>query len=637
MPVFDSQNCWFKNPVGPVTEKLQLDLKICLGKNENISNVRLILILLGAQERLELPMSKIDSDCIHDTYEIQLKFDKPATYEYFFEYVDNYKQYYIRKKKYSFEGFVTQNYENTETWLITCYKQVKGNPKMKNGIMYQIFPDRFKKGETEQELPKNRRYRKWGELPFYDDRIGSDFFGGNFSGIASKINYLKRLHVNVLYLNPICLSSTNHRYASIDYQKIDPVLGTEEEFLSFIDKLHENEMILILDAVLNHVASDSVYFKSAHDSKESLYRGWFHISEDNPNDYFCWWGDKSLPKLNYSSESLKKFILGENGLLEFWYKKWHIDGIRQDVADELPNEIRNEIFKISNKEREDKKVVLPEVWENASRKWAYEHFMEYMQGSQCTSVMNYPIRDTLIPYIRYGGEYWSSEFKRVCNEIFKEDYPREIAYSLMNFISTHDTARAITRLAGPEIDNNSREWQASNNLLSIDDYKLGRERSMLAYLTIFFLPGIPSIYYGDEIGLYGMKDPFCRGCFLWDRIDKKLLKFFRNLCNLRYNNQDFLAEADFNIVCAESDILIIERSLGKKKLHICLNFSGNDRDITYLFVKKHIEKSSVVDTVIEPNVIFKVKNQTKYALIRGTGDSKRAILSARDAIVYVEY
>lgn len=655
MTVFDSQNLLFKKPIGPIklekvenkTKEGRLYLKIQLEGKRKVQKVWLVLDQMVNMEKknLNVLMKKVtdESDC--SVFEINVVFSKPATYEYYFKFLDETGEHYIRRKNGIFEGFITNQIEEMP-WLLTVYKEIDSSKVMKSGIMYQIFPDRFRKGKTKSKLPENRWYRKWGEMPCYvngeEKAISTDFFEGNFVGMKDSIGYLKNLHVNVVYSNPICESSKNHRYAAIDYKKLDPVLGTEEEFEQLIEAYHKAGILFVMDVVLNHVGSDSVYFDrynehgtdGAFQSATSKFRNWFFIDPNDRTNYSCWWGDPSLAKLNYGSEELKNYILGEDGVIRYWYRKWKIDGIRQDVADELPNGPRERMFEISDEERGNNKIIIPEVWEDLSQKWAYGVFMEYAQGKQATSVMNYPVKDTILPYVRYGGDYWASQFKKVCNEIFKENYPREIAYSVMNFLSTHDTVRAITKLAGPEVDNNSREWQVANNFLSQKDYLLGRARLMLAYVAIFFLPGIPSIYYGDEIGMQGMKDPFCRACFTWNHIDKKILRFFKRLCATRYGKSDFLAEAEFDIVVCEGDFLVYERSLEDKKMRVFLNFSENEKDITELFEEYEMEECSGREIVEEPNIIFQIRTKQKDNVVRqDSNGNKRIILSGYNGIV----
>lgn len=638
MAVFDSQNTWFKSKIGPI-QVGRLQLKVCLERDGYIEDVCLVLTQIGNHQELRIPMQKLAEESTAIIYSITCSFEQCSTYEYYFEFTKNGKKYYVRRKWFEFIGYVTEALEDFP-WRLTVYDKITTHPLMKKGIMYQIFPDRFMKGEVRGQLPKDRIYRNWGENPYYDQRIGEDFFGGNFNGISEKIGYLKKLYVDIVYSNPICYSSKNHRYATIDYKEVDPVLGTEEEFVDLVDGLHKNGMLFVLDAVFNHVGSDSIYFDrynkqgtdGAYNNEKSPFKDWFFIDEQGK--YSSWWNDPSIPKLNYASKSLREYILGNDGVLKHWYKNWKIDGIREDVADELSNEVREKMFDISEQERGDNKIVIVEVWEDASNKWAYSTFMKYLQGHQTTSVMNYPIRDLLLAYVRYGGD-WAMKFKVVCNEIFKENYPREIAYSLMNFISTHDTVRGITKLAGPEVNGNSRQWQAEHNHMSREEYILGRKRLLLAYTLIFFLPGIPSIYYGDEVGMQGMPDPYCRGCFPWERIDKKILRAFKRLCAVRHKYRDFLAEAEFDIITAEEKFFVFERTFENKRIRIALNFSQEERNITELFSTRRIENGRVLFEVEEPKIIFQVNVKNSNAVVRKNSDNTtQIVLSGLDAIVY---
>lgn len=638
MAVFDSQNTWFKSKIGPI-QVGRLQLKVCLERDGYIEDVCLVLTQIGNHQELRIPMQKLAEESTAIIYSITCSFEQCSTYEYYFEFIKNGKKYYVRRKWFEFIGYVTEALEDLP-WRLTVYDKITTHPLMKKGIMYQIFPDRFMKGEVRGQLPKDRIYRNWGENPYYDQRIGEDFFGGNFNGISEKIGYLKKLYVDIIYSNPICCSSKNHRYATIDYKEVDPVLGTKEEFVDLVDELHKNGMLFVLDAVFNHVGSDSIYFDrynkqgtaGAYNNEKSPFRDWFFIDEQGK--YSSWWNDPSIPKLNYASKSLREYILGNDGVLKHWYKNWKIDGIREDVADELSNEVREKMFDISEQERGDNKIVIVEVWEDASNKWAYSTFMKYLQGHQTTSVMNYPIRDLLLAYVRYGGD-WAMKFKVVCNEIFKENYPREIAYSLMNFISTHDTVRGITKLAGPEVNGNSRQWQAEHNHMSKEEYILGRKRLLLAYTLIFFLPGIPSIYYGDEVGMQGMPDPYCRGCFPWKHIDKKILRAFKRLCAARHKHRDFLAEAEFDIITAEEKFFVFERTFENKRIRIALNFSQEERNITELFSTRRIENGRVLFDVEEPKIIFQVNVKRSNAVVRKNSDNTtQIVLSGLDAIVY---
>ena len=204
--------------------------------------------------------------------------------------------------------------------------------------------------------------------------------------------------------------------------------------------------------------------------------------------------------------------------------------------------------------------------------------------------MNYPVRDAILAYIRYGGEYWSDNLSETLTRIFIENYPREIAYSVMNFLSSHDTVRAITKLAGPEVDNHDKTWQNSNDDLSKEEYKLGRERLMISYLMLYFLPGIPSIFYGDEVGLSGQKDPFCRKCYPWNRKDKKLLKFFKRLGKMRKQNKAFFGTADFEVTRVNNEICVLERKSENRRLVLIINRTDRILDIPEIICKMNSMK-----------------------------------------------
>ena len=216
--------------------------------------------------------------------------------------------------------------------------------------------------------------------------------------------------------------------------------------------------------------------------------------------------------------------------------------------------------------------------------------MEYFLGNQLTSVMNYPVKNAILAYIRYSGA-WANHLKETLITIFLENYPREIAYSLMNFVTSHDTVRAITKLAGSEVDEHDMEWQSKHDTLTREEYLLGRKRLMLAYSMIYFLPGIPSIFYGDESGISGQKDAFCRKPFNWGRRDKKLTKFFRELGKFRNSEKEFLKDADFGVIHIDGEICILERRKANRRLIYIANISERKLEISQYGI---LEKSQMV-------------------------------------------
>ena len=587
--IFNSLDRNFKTPTGPVAKDKLLTFRVKLPKSLEPTDVQLVIYeYCASQNRLTFQMEyeKTDDDTI--CFKVETSALGVNIYCYYFTFISFGQSKYLKMCEDPWEARILNNWIDGYDWQLTVYKPVKIHPNMCNGTMYHIFPDRFYKSGKTTNLPTDRIYRDWGEYPFFtDDKIGLDFFGGDIEGITQKLEYLKKLGVSVLYSNPTWESPSNHHFNAGLYTKVDPVLGNSDTLKNFIDTAHSNDMIVILDGVFNHVGSDSIYFnkngrypnKGAYDGPESPYYNWFYFNGNNRDSYACWWGINTLPKFNQDNPDYINEFYGIGGILAFWYKLG-IDGIRLDVADELTNHTLYSIHNIAAHSLNYSHVTLiGEVWDNASNKCNYGHKMNYFLGNQLTSVMNYPVRDTLLEYLRYGSSENAYSLKRTMLSIFVEDYPYEIAHALMNFLSTHDKERAITYLgADPmpkEIESSKvREWQASHAILSAREYRLGRNRAMIGYFIISFLPGIPSIYYGDEIGLTGYGDPGCRRCFTWDHIDKKMLRFMRSLMKTRKSLSDFLATADFDVCEADTSKLIISRFSDTSMLLLFINRTG---------------------------------------------------------------
>lgn len=572
--VFDSRQTYYKNPLGCVKEGEILKLRLEIPKGYNPTRAWVIFQELNSNRDFSVEMACKGEVEESVAFECEVRFECANIHKYYFSFIDTWgTPKFVQKKNNSFEGEIRGNKEGVN-WQLTVYQVTETHSNMKKGTMCQIFPDRFCKYGDTKNPPPDRMYRVWNGVPFYkQNQIGQDFFGGNLQGIIHRLKYLKSLGVTVLYLNPIWLASSNHRYDTADYRKVDPLLGTEKDLKELISKAHEYGMVVILDAVFNHTGADSIYFNKygrypvlgAYNSKESPYYDWYCF-EEYPDKYKSWWGFVELPTINQNSKSLQKYMFGENGTIDYWYSLG-IDGIRLDVPDELPNFTLNLIYE-AVKRNGKPIVIIGEVWEDASCKCNYGHRMEYFLGKQLTSVMNYPVKNAVLAYIRYGGS-WTENLKETLITIFLENYPREIAYSLMNFVTSHDTVRAITKLAGVEVDDHDMEWQSKHDELSREEYLLGRKRLMMAYLMTYFFPGVPSIFYGDEIGMSGQKDALCRKPYNWVKRDKKLLKFFKELGRFRKTESEFFEDADFDVVHIDEEICILERKkAGRRLLYI---------------------------------------------------------------------
>lgn len=456
---------------------------------------------------------------------------------------------------------------NGKPWQHTVYEKNFSTPEnIKGGIIYQIFPDRFSKGKVSSKIPKDRYLRNdWGGIPLYNQsedenqlQIGKDFFGGNLNGITEKLDYISSLGVNVIYLNPIFEAQSNHRYDTSDYMKIDPVLGDEKDFVNLCKKAKKKGINIILDGVFSHTGNDSVYFNSknryksigAYNSKSSPYFSWYKFKK-YPNDYHSWWGVKTLPEVFEDDPSFTEFITGENGVIGYWMDKG-ASGFRLDVADELPDAFLDNVRKAVKRANSDG-FLLGEVWEDATNKVSYNQRRRFLRGKQLDSVMNYPFKDAIINFVKFGnGGTFAERILEIC-----ENYPKPALHTLMNHIGTHDTARIITNLSVCRAVGDDRNSKAEFKMTE-EEYNLGVNRLMQAAVLQYTLPGIPSLYYGDEAGLTGFGDPFCRGCFPWKNPDKKLTEFYKKLGKIRRNCKVF-TNGDIFFYNAEEKLVFYRR------------------------------------------------------------------------------
>lgn len=458
-------------------------------------------------------------------------------------------------------------------WRLTVYERDFETPKeLAGGIWYQIFPDRFAKGEMAEPRPaKGPRiyHESWNERPlFVQDRPdfkGNDFFGGNLAGIREKLPYLKELGVDLIYLNPVFESGENHRYSTADYEQIDPLLGENEDFEALCREAREQGIRIVLDGVFSHTGANSRYFNreglypgvGAFQSPESPYYHWYHFI-DYPQKYDCWWGFDSLPCVNELAPDFMDYISGEQGIARQWMERGAF-GWRLDVADELPDGFL-EAFRRRVKSTDPNSIIIGEVWENAVEKVSYGARRRFLLGKQCDTVMNYPWLEAIVALLK-GGD--TQAFYRAVMDII-ECYPQPALRCLMNILSTHDTARILNRLGADFIP--PRAFQA-DNYLSREQRERGTELLKKAALLQFSLPGIPCIFYGDEVAMEGYGDPYCRGTYPWGGGDRSLLEYYKKLGAIRRQYRaDFSGDCQF--VSWEGKRLIFDRGA----IRLAMNF-----------------------------------------------------------------
>ena len=461
-----------------------------------------------------------------------------------------------------------------EWWQLTCYEDGFTTPDwLAGGVMYQIFPDRFFcSGNEKQNVPADRVMRDvWGEMPHWEpDAHGivrnNDFFGGDLQGITEKLDYLESLGVTCVYLNPIFESHSNHRYDTADYSRIDPLLGTAEDLKTLTAEAKKRGIRVMLDGVFSHTGADSIYFNKygrygnggAFRDPMSPYRPWYHFSRW-PDGYAGWWGFDTLPEVEELNPAFLDCITGDGGILHQWMA-CGVSAWRLDVADELPDGFL-EALRVSVKKADPDAVVLGEVWEDASNKHSYGHRRRYLLGRQLDSVMNYPFCGAILDYLRNAN---AAEFtERVMTVL--ENYPPQVVRLLMNSLGTHDTERAITVLGGEALGGRGRRWQAEQQLSS-EQYARGKRLLMLAGVLQYTLPGVPCVYYGDEAGLQGYRDPFNRGCYPWGNEDGELVQWFAALGKCRRENDVF---ADGTFVPISADGAVVFAREGENGAVIC--------------------------------------------------------------------
>ena len=455
--------------------------------------------------------------------------------------------------------------EPQHRWQMTVYDTASPTPGwFGEGLTYQIFPDRFRRSHLPDmaKMPWGRRlHENWDDIPDYlpdeDGEYCRDFFGGDLAGIREKLPYLRELGVETLYLCPIFEASSNHHYNTGDYRRIDPMLGTEEDFRALCAEAHALGIRVILDGVFNHNGKDSRYFNAdgrydtvgAAQSQDSPYYPWFHF-HPWPTDYDAWWGIRDLPAVNESAPSYRDFIFeGEDSVIRHWLRAG-ADGWRLDVADELPDDFIAGIRRAMDGTKPGC-LLLGEVWEDGSNKIAYSQRRKYLLGGETHCLMNYPFRTAALCYLR-GGD--AADF-RESMETIRENYPAPAFQSAMNFLGTHDTPRVLSLLGEGQTPADKAERAAFR--LRPEEERLGKERWKLASALLYAFPGSPMLFYGDEAGLQGLEDPFCRGGYPWGREDEDLLAWFRLLGRLR--KRPSLRRGDLTWLHAQGPLLAFRR------------------------------------------------------------------------------
>lgn len=589
LPVFDSLSAEYKKPFGAVQTGTDVVFTVCLPADLAFSEVKLRLYTDSFQEDVLLIYQKTEEDRIY--YQGRFSPLHADVYFYFFSIHCNGRETYIKKDPSTGLGIVS---DQGEHFQLTVYQKEYCTPDwIKGGVIYQIFPDRFcRSGLFHPNVPEDRILRSdWGGVPNFmpnenGEILNNDYFGGDLEGIRQKLPYLQSLGVSMIYLNPIFEAHANHRYNTADYLKIDPLLGSEEDFKRLCSEARSRGIRIILDGVFSHTGSDSVYFNKngryplpgAYNSTESPYYKWYQFYR-YPNEYQSWWGFPTLPEVKEEEPSYTEFICGQNGVIRRWLRAG-ASGFRLDVADELPDSFIEKIRAAVKAEGEEN-LLLGEVWEDASNKQGFGKHRRYFQGNELDTVMNYPFKDAILSFLQSGNK--ADCIRRISAIV--ENYPPPSLHTAMNSLSTHDTERAINLLAGKSANQHDRIWQ-SQNALTLAEYAMGKKKLKLAMVMQFFLPGVPCIYYGDEAGLQGYKDPFNRLCYPWGQEDEELLSHTRFLSALRHQ-APALKEGSLTFLDSPSQVLAFIREDKDGVCVVAINPSDSPQELSIPIPRLH--------------------------------------------------
>lgn len=601
----DSHNLELRSPFGAVS--IGSKVRIRLWSSKKCSAY--INLINFYNNQIEIQMNEIGFNSLVNNwvYEIEVDTLNNIGLIYYYFRVNYYGRDIIYGNNIESLGGIGQIYFNDPvSYQITIYSKQEVPSWYREGIIYQIFVDRFFNGEDEGKVlnPKKNTfiYGNWDDSPMYiKDMDGNivrwDFYGGNLLGVKKKLEYIKSLGVSVIYFNPIFDSPSCHKYDTGDYEKIDPMFGDEEIFKDLCSEAEKLGMRIILDGVFSHTGSDSKYFNKfgnydslgAYQSLHSPYYRWYRFN-DYPNLYETWWGFSNMPNVDELNPSYLDYIIrNNNSIIEKWLSLG-AGGWRLDVADELPDEFIK-ILKSKLKEVKKDSVLIGEVWEDASNKVSYNRKREYLFGNELDSVTNYPLRQIILDLVR---NYIESKYFIKKYLSLKENYPKEYFYSTMNMLGNHDTERVLTIL-----NNNV-------NLL---------KEAVVIQMT---LPGVPLIYYGDEAGLTGGKDPSNRKSYPWGKENKDILDFYRKISSIRVS-EEALRSGEMEFLELNNGILGYERTLNKDRIIIAVNImekeanilinniDGNILDLLYED-KEYIVENRSISVLIEAHkfIILKV-------------------------------
>lgn len=482
----------------------------------------------------------VTQDELFDYYEEDIKVIKNR-YRYYFELTDaEGKKVYLDERGIR-ENDVEKKEPTAFQYAYIAEADVYDESKwLQESIVYQIFPDRFYNGDKSND-PENTK--EWGT------EVDREFmFGGDIKGITEKLDYIKELGADFIYLTPIFKSLTNHKYNTADYFEIDPQFGTKDEVKELVTECHKRGMRIVFDAVFNHSGDDFFAFKDLLENQEkSHYRDWYFpdeypVSVEKSNYYTFSNGCANMPKLNTNNPEVKEYLLRVG---EYWVKEVGIDGWRLDVSDEVDHRFWRAFRERIKKVNKDA-VIAGEIHHCA---------LTFLRGDEMDSIMNYPFQGAMVEF--FGTrEIDAAKFDNVLGRS-RAMYMDSIARQMWNLLGSHDTRRFLTECSG--------------------DIR----RMKLAAAFQFTYIGVPYIYYGDEVGMAGDNDPECRRCMIWDedKQNRDMLSLYKKLTSIRKENK-VLTYGDYKNLYLKDNIIVFERSSESEAMVIAINNSDEKAEIS---------------------------------------------------------
>lgn len=580
------------------TLKDEIKLVLSVSRRSYLKNVTLSLFSQdGKTELLTAGFAYTASVGAFDEYELSLPAEKLGVGLYFARIcIESFT-----KVLYGYQGedeivFVDGNDRAADIQLSVSDFHYDKPSDFYGGIIYQIFVDRFNRSGKTNVRDGAVLVDDWScGVPEFPDYPGAPlknntFYGGTLDGITDKLDYIQSLGANIIYLSPIFESVSNHRYDTADYMRVDSLLGGDKALKRLICECKKRGVKLILDGVFNHTGADSVYFNrysrypnvGAYQSKDSDYYGWYNFTE-YPNKYDAWWGIEILPRLNLSAPSCRNFFLGKDGVVEK-YVNMGIDGLRLDVADELSDDFIAEIKNILNKNKSS--ILYGEVWEDASNKIAYDKRKEYYLGLELDGVMNYPLRTGLLDYVMKSD---TQKLRYAVSDIIR-NAPKRVTDAQMNLIGSHDTERILTAI-GASSSEGIPNSVLREKRMTVKERERAEKILKALWCILSTLPGIPTIFYGDEAGLEGYSDPFNRMPYPWGNESEDLLSHYRTIGDIRRKNSVYTV-GGFELLHLSKSAFAFKRFIGRKALVTV--FNNSQEDIT-------VEFSSAVKDLLSGN------------------------------------